>query len=877
MDFLRSVIGFLLQYPLELLLGTVLLAVLVRLALVLFYLWFDAYNRKNLVFMKVTLARTDSKLDKERETKKDFREAVGIMQQLFRALYEIKELNLWNRIWSKIHKLDRVSFELFLEERQLYFYVATFPYYQSIVEKQVTTFYPEAEVEFTKAPKLYEPGYDVKGYYMKMLRPFWFPIKTYKLLEEDPLNDISNALDKVHNSERAALQIIVRPLGEKWRKRAREEGTSLFKGKKKGGSGLIGVIKAIPLLGFVGNILALVFQGDTSGFGSTNAPGASGGDSYVRMLQTEEENAKRIGEKSNQVGFATHMRIFVASKEGNARVEDLLNNLVVSLNVFSEPEGNTLQNRRIFGMDMINTPLLYSFFENRAPGIWNTPMILTPEELGSIYHFPNSTYNRIPIIFWKSYKALPAPTELPTDGVVIGASVYRGSKRLVRIAPSDRMRHHYIIGKSGSGKSVLLNYMARQDIWNGDGVGVVDPHGDLIEDILQYIPKSRARDVIVFDPSGRERPMGLNILEATTDEEKDRASLDATQIFIKLFGDEIFGPRIQHYFRNACLTLMDDEEEGATLIDVPRMFTDEEFMKYKVSKIKNSVVRSFWEHEYASTGEREKQEMIPYFSAKFGPFITNTTMRNVIGQSKSAFNIRECMDNQKVLLINLSKGKIGDLNAQLLGLVLVNKISMSAMSRVDIPEEERKNFYLYVDEFQNFATDTFATILSEARKYRLALIMAHQYINQLVVSKMGQTSTQIRDAVFGNVGTMMSFKVGAEDAEYLAKEYAPILSEQDIIGISNYKTYTKLNINNTTSRPFSMEMIYDQRGKNPKIAEILKKYSSLKYGRKKIFVDQEIEARLGILTGTETPAPAPAPAPATEATPPAEPTPPTTL
>lgn len=872
MSILSAIASFLLRYWVEIIVSVVALIVLWRVGVTLGYLWFDSHMRRKMIFMKVTLARSDSKLDKERETKKDFREAVGIMQQLYRALYEIKELNLWNRIWSKIHRLDRVSFELFLENRQLYFYVATFPYYQSIVEKQVTTFYPDAEVEYVKAPKMYEPGYDVKGYYIKLLREFWLPVKTFKILEDDPLNDLANALDKVHNDERAAIQLVIRPIDDKWSKRAKEEGTAIFKGKKKGGSGIIGFIKAIPILGFIGNILDLVFRGDSTGFGKTNAPGAGGGDSYVRMLQTDEENAKRIGEKANQVGFATHMRVFVASKEGNARVEDLLNNLVVALNVFSEPSLNTLQNRRIFGMDLVNTPLLYSFFENRAPGIWTTPMILTPEELASIYHFPNSTYNRIPIIFWKSYKALPAPSELPKEGVVIGASVHRGTRRLVRIQPGDRMRHQYIIGKSGTGKSVLLSYMARQDIWNGDGVCVVDPHGDLIEDILNFVPKERARDVIVFDPSNRDRPMGLNILEAKTDEEKDRASLDATQIFIKLFGDEIFGPRIQHYFRNACLTLMDDEEEGATLIDVPRIFTDEEFMKYKVSKIKNSVVRSFWDHEYASTGEREKQEMIPYFSAKFGPFITNTTMRNVIGQAKSAFNIRECMDNRKVLLINLSKGKIGDLNAQLLGLVLVNKISMSAMSRVDMLEEERKEFYLYVDEFQNFATDTFATILSEARKYRLALIMAHQYINQLVVSKFGQTSTQIRDAVFGNVGTIMSFKVGAEDAEYLAKEYAPILSEQDIIGISNYKTYTKLNINNTTSRPFSMEMIYDNKGKNPKIADILKKYSSLKYGRKKIFVDQEIEARLGILNGaaaTEAPIAAPTPeAPAsTDATP----------
>jgi len=287
---------------------------------------------------------------------------------------------------------------------------------------------------------------------------------------------------------------------------------------------------------------------------------------------------------------------------------------------------------------------------------------------------------------------------------------------------------------------------------------------------------------------------------------------------------------------------MEDKEEGATLIDVPRLFTDDEFMKYKVSKVKNPVVKAFWEQEYAHTGERERQEMIPYFSSKFGPFITNSIMRNTIGQTKSAFNFREVMDNQKILLINLSKGKMGDLNTQLLGLIVVARIQMAAMSRVDMPEKDRKDFYLYVDEFQNFATDSFCSILSEARKYRLGLIMAHQYIKQLEKKQ----DTSIRDAVFGNVGTLMSFKVGAEDAEYLQKEYSPTLTAEDILGIANYKAYIKLNIKNTTSRPFSLQTIYDMKDANPKIGNIVKEYSRIKYGRKKEFVDEEIAARIGI-------------------------------
>jgi len=293
---------------------------------------------------------------------------------------------------------------------------------------------------------------------------------------------------------------------------------------------------------------------------------------------------------------------------------------------------------------------------------------------------------------------------------------------------------------------------------------------------------------------------------------------------------------------------MEDEEDGGTIIDVPRLFTDEAFLKFKSSKVKNPVVKSFWEHEYANTWDREKQEMIPYFSSKFGPFVTNTTIRNIIGQPKSAFNIRDIMDNQKVLLVNLSKGKIGALNAQLLWLIFVSKINMAAMARADMDEKDRKDFYLYVDEFQNFATETFWEILSEARKYHLALIMAHQFIAQIWgngAKKWDKPS--IKDAVFGNAGTIQSFKVGADDAEYMEKEYAPVLSQQDIIWVANYTTYVKLNIDNSSSRPFDIKTIWDNSYKNEKIAWVIKEYSRRKYGRKKKYVDMEIEARLGIM------------------------------
>ncbi|MBN2087561.1 type IV secretion system DNA-binding domain-containing protein [Candidatus Peregrinibacteria bacterium] len=794
---------------------------------------------KKLVYLKILLPRSDSKMDQEKRTEKDFKEKVAIMAQLYRALYEIRELNLWNTIKTKIWQGDNISFELFVENQQLSFYVVVDEYYKNIVEKQITTFYNDADIKISTEPyDLYTKGKKAKSFFMYAKRDFWFPINTYKTMEQDPLNDVANVLSKLEPNEKAGIQVIANPVAtSKWNKVTERMGTKLFKNE------------ALPIkipIPIIGPILALFLNAfnSFSKSGGTNAPGASGGDSYIRMLAPKEEAYKKIGEKAGQVGFDTSIRI-VGVADTNQRATEITNNINVAFSVYHDQFLNWFQNRRIIPIDKFNNPMMRYLYNRRIPGIWHKQSLLAQDELASLFHFPDSRYNPVPIIKWLDYKVLPPPVELPTEGVVIGRSSFRGQMKDIKIMRDDRTRHQYIIGKSGSGKSVLLSYMARQDIANGDGICLVDPHGDLVEDTLMTVPKERAKDVIIFDPAETERPMGLNLLEAKTPEERDRASLDAMEIFIKIFGDEIFGPRIQHYFRNACLSLMEDEDEGATLIDVPRMFVDEEFLKYKLTKVKNTVVRSFWEHEYANTGDREKQEMIPYFSSKFGPFITNTTIRNIIGQPKSAFNIREVMDNQKILLVNLSKGKIGDLNAQLLGLIFVNKINMAAMGRQDIPKKDRKDFYLYVDEFQNFATDTFASILSEARKYRLSLIMAHQYIAQLTKTPSGKDDTRVRDAVFGNVGTMLSFKVGADDAEYLAKEYAPLLSEQDIIGVANYKAYIKLNIHNTTSRPFSMETIWDPI-ENAKLSEILHKYSRMKYGRKRIFVDQEIEARLGI-------------------------------
>lgn len=477
----------------------------------------------------------------------------------------------------------------------------------------------------------------------------------------------------------------------------------------------------------------------------------------------------------------------------------------------------------------------------------NRPMIFSSEELASLFHLPNVRYNRGPTIAWQNFKIAPAPANLPADGILLGHNHYRGQTHEVRLKREDRFRHFYVIGQTGTGKSSILQVMVRQDLKNGDGLCVIDPHGSLIEDILPFIPRERADDVIYFNPADLERPMGMNLLEATTDEEKDMVALDAMNIMIKLFDEEIFGPRIQDYFRNGCLTLMDDPEGGA-LTDIVRLFTDDDYQRYKVAKVKNPIVKSFWMHQMAKTGAREKQEMIPYFAAKFGAFTTNTMMRNIIGQAKSAFDFFNVMQQGKILLMNLAKGETGEINSKLLGLIIVSKIQMAALKRQRMPKHERRDFFLYIDEFQNYVTESIEVILSEARKYRLGLNIAHQYLAQLegTEAKKGARKVSLKDAVFGNVGSIMNYKIGAQDAEYMGKEMAPVFSEQDLINLDKFKACMKLSIDGQPSRPFSVTPVnpYTETG-DKSLSEALKQLSRLKYGRPREYVSREIIRRIG--------------------------------
>lgn len=862
-------------------------------------LLFELVWTQKLVYMKVTLPKADSKLDKEKETKKDFKEKIWMMSMYYKAIHKLSDAGLKDSLLDFFFDHSKVSLELAYENGELSFYIVTYEWYVNVVSQHITSIYNDAEVRIIDKQKEY---IDIKPiWYTLRASSLWkenddaFPIRSFKYLEDDPLNNFTNVFSSLDKEDKAVYQIIIKPIGSRWNKKAKKAASLVAKWEYKKKS-------HIPFLDFFWNPIVALVQWTDNMVKDSNAPWASSGDSYKIFNQAETEAHKIMWESAGQPWFRTSIRVLVSSKTPK-KAEDGAHAVIAASSIFTDEYNNALDNPQLYEdfLYFIFTPIRYFAFNHKLIWFFQNVSIFSSDELSTLYHYPDINYNKSPIINWLDYKKLAPPHNLkfPRDPCILEEKIkignkkivdpetgevkivddfevkqvhrhlwgfpifkdwvlmwyneYRNKKTPIYFDKKDRGRHHYIIWKSWGWKSVFIWYLARQDMRNGDWLCVIDPHGDLVEDVLSFTPKERARDTIVFDPADDEYPMGLNMLEVISTDpeirkrEMDRAAMDATEIFIKIFWDEIFGPRIQHYFRNGCLTLMEDVEDGGTLIDVPRLFVDDAFMKYKTSKIKNPVVKSFWEHEYASTWDREKQEMIPYFSSKFGPFITNTTIRNIIGQPKSAFNIREIMDNKKALLVNLSKWKIWALNAQLLWLIFVSKANMAAMSRADIPEDERKDFFMYVDEFQNFATETFWEILSEARKYRLALIMAHQFIAQIGGSGAKKwDKPSIKDAVFGNAGTIMSFKVGAEDAEYLEKEYAPLLSQQDIIGIANFTTYVKLNINNATTRPFDMKTLWDNNYKNIEAAKIIKEYSRKKYGRKKKYVDMEIEARLGI-------------------------------
>ncbi|OGC96231.1 hypothetical protein A3H89_00485 [Candidatus Amesbacteria bacterium RIFCSPLOWO2_02_FULL_48_11] len=429
---------------------------------------------------------------------------------------------------------------------------------------------------------------------------------------------------------------------------------------------------------------------------------------------------------------------------------------------------------------------------------------------------------------------------MASEGLYIGKSVFRGINRPVYITEADRERHMYIVGRTGTGKTEFLKTMILQDIQAGKGIAVIDPH-DLAEDLLGYIPPERAEDVVFFEPSDEQWPMGLNLLETRTEQERHMATNAVIGMMYKLYDPHktgIIGPRFEHAIRNAMLTVM-DAIPGGTFIEVVQALQRPEFVQEMLPRVRDPLVRRYWTDQIAQTSEFHKSEVLDYIVSKFGRFVTNKTIRNIIGQSKSAFDFRQVMDEGKILIVNLSKGKLGEENSNFLGLVLVPRLLAAAMSRADIPEASRRPFYLYVDEFQNFATPDFATILSEARKYKMNLTVANQFTSQM--------EDEVKNAVFGNVGTLISFRVGVGDANYLQHEFSPTFNEADLLNIERFHVYIKTIVRNEPVTPFSMDVTKDiekeRKMRNPQLAEAIKQLSRVKYGRDVRLVEAEIGAR----------------------------------
>ncbi len=799
----------------------------------------DSLRERDMTFLQIVLPKKESKEDKETGSEQyssgqDFKEVLGLAEHLMQSIHSMVD-NTWHRF---LRGQPFFSVEYAALRGEILTYIVCPRSVSSLMEKQVTSFYPDAIIDVVEDYDIFTDVSCVSAIPVLPHHNWKSSFKTYQQLKSDPLNTITNAFSKLSKSEGAAVQIVLRPVRSGWQRKLRQEAQHLLNPKKKSGFGILNP------LAWVSAILAVLTTGNEMKELETKEQ-ASG----ERVSQQVEEYSKVLDEKASGPGFDAVLRI-VSSADTPERAHQMLNEIAASFSQFDEPQGNSFHLPHFASKK--DTVLR---FIRRAPRHSGVSSVLKPHmrlgtaEVASLWHLPNIKYNKVETIKWQKFKLAPSPKDVPDEGLFLGYNTYRGDKRKIFMKNEDRFRHFYIIGQTGTGKSSIIQLMARQDFHNGKGVCVVDPHGSLIEDLLPYIPRERADDVIYFNPADTERPMGLNILEAETPEEKDLVALDTMNMMVKMFGEEIFGPRIQDYFRNGCLTLMEDTDEGGAITDLIKLFTDEEWQKYKVAKVKNPIVRAFWEKQMAMTGQREKQEMIPYFAAKFGQFYTNALIRNIVGQTKSAFDISKCMQNGKILLMNLSKGLVGDINSQLLGLIIVNKIQVAAMRRQRQASGERKDFYLYIDEFQNFVTPSIESILSEARKYRLGLILAHQYIDQLEKESKLSGNTSLKGAVFGNVGTMMFYKIGPQDAETGAKEMAPVFSEQDLVNMDAFKGAMKLCIDGQPSRPFTIEVprpwVDTTYPKDTQAAEAYKQLSRLTYGRAREFVDREILRRIG--------------------------------
>lgn len=763
----------------------------------------------HMTLFEITLPEPDSDPDQD-ERYKHFKELTSAMEQFYAGMLAVEE--------AYANEPPYFTMELAVptDAPHLRFYASVPQSRADLFQKQLLAMFPKASV--VPQPDDYnvfaEDG-DSAASYAKQFRPHPLSLKDFNDFDYDPMNALMNAFDKLQGEgEGASVQFVIRPKTNAYDHTYRRILHALRKGEDRYRAFEI----SHHLVSELWRELRWIFRGK---------PVNAGG-------HVDEASIKSVEKKHAAPMSETNIRI-VASAGNAHRAELILKELEATFNQYEDTSGNRLVWKSVKGGAL--KKLLRSFsFRLFAP---SSAMPLSIREVGTMYHFPPKGVKSSPHLKQSRFTSAAAPIGLGTKGVHLGTNSFRGGTAEVYMDVQDRLRHLYVIGQTGTGKTSFMKSLIEQDIKNGEGVCFIDPHGTDIIDILSVIPPERYEDVIYFDPAHLDRPFGLNMLEydQAKPEQKSFIVNELLMIFRQLYGDvpESMGPAFEQYFRNATQLVMEDPESGSTMMDIGRVLSDAEFRYQKLAKSKNLVVNQFWnEIATKAEGEASLANIVPYITNKFDEFTANDFMRPIIGQQHSSFNFREVIDSKKILLVNLSKGRLGERNANLLGLILVGKLFMAALSRADSVGKEFPPFYLYIDEFQNITTSSIPGILSEARKYKLSLTIAHQFLKQV--------DEKIRDAVFGNVGSMAVFRVGEEDAEFFGKQFAPTIKPLDFVNIENYNAYLRLLAGGVPQKPFNLASRPPTKG-NPDQVDDLRELSYLTYGRDREVVEKAIRER----------------------------------
>ncbi len=691
-----------------------------------------------------------------------------------------------------------------------------------IVNQAVISAYPSARLEEVTDHNIFNKVGRLNGTLggeLTLKEKFAYPIATYQDLKRDPLMSVLNALSTLDKEDGAAIQILIRPARDGWAKEANEVAKKKREGneKKKGG--------ALAMWWFNQIFVALVKPPEDKS-GASGPPGSN-------LSSHEQAILDSIDEKTRYPGFETTIRI-VSSSNIAQRAQAVQSNIVASFALFNAQGKNGFHYTPAVDTEAFVTAYIMRFFPQH-----HDKNILNSIELATIFHFPQQEDIPTSQLTRQDSKQVDGPRNVPDEGLLLGYNVFRGIKKPIRLALEDRQRHIYAVGQTGTGKSTFLENLALQDMLMGNGFAFIDPHGDTAEKLLSMVPKERTEDIIYFCPADTDYPLGLNVFEAKTDDEKDFVIQEVINVLYKLYDPNrqgMIGARYEHIFRNAALTVMAGPG-GGSFIDIPKLFRDDQYVAQKLKYVTDQNVLDFWQKEMVQAKRsNEFGDVVSWFVSKFGAFLSNSMMRNIIGQTVSSFDLRDVMDNKKILLVNLSKGRTGDLNSNLLGMIFVMKFQAAAMSRANIPEDDRVDFCLYVDEFQNFSTDSFATIMSEARKYHLNLVVANQFTTQL--------TEEIRDAVFGNMGTIVAFRIGQNDIESLTRYFQPFFDTEDLLRVPNRNTIVRTLIGGVPTQPFSMATIAPLGTPSKDLGDALKQLSAAKHGRPRQVVEKEIFARM---------------------------------